>query len=122
MPYEYILANLLAENEKAVGVLFLDDAGETVDLSCVELSPNEMRLLGAYVGIYLRQLQRFLEADEFGEVRYLHIENHGLHIYALPLSDGYFIVLAQRTPSITGTAVRSLERAGVQLMRELFPQ
>ena len=36
MPFQYTLANLLAENEGALGVLFLDETGETVDLACAE--------------------------------------------------------------------------------------
>lgn len=54
MPFQYILANLLAHNDGAVGVLFLDDTGETVDFACSDYSPYQMRVVGAYVGIYLR--------------------------------------------------------------------
>ena len=42
MPFQYVLANLLADHPDAVGVLFLDDAGETVDFACAEESPYEM--------------------------------------------------------------------------------
>ena len=37
MPFQYVLANLLAKNEGAVGVLFLDDSGETIDLSLIHI-------------------------------------------------------------------------------------
>lgn len=120
MPFEYILANLLAENEGSVGVLFLDDSGETVDLHCVDFEPAQMKLLGAYAGIYLRQLERFLEPDDFGEVKAVHIESQGLHVFVKPVAEGYFLVLAQRTPSLTAKANRSLKRARGQLIRELF--
>ena len=46
MPFQYVLANLLADNPDAEAALFLDDAGETVDFACAEQSPYEMRLLG----------------------------------------------------------------------------
>jgi hypothetical protein len=120
MPYQYILANLLAENEGAIGVLFLDDSGETVDLACSDLSPFQMKIVGAYVGIYLRQTREFLEPAGLGEPRWLHFEKASLHIYVTPLPDGYYLVLVQRAPALAARARASLERAREQLTRELF--
>jgi len=120
MPYHYILANLLARNEGAVGVLFLDDSGETVDLAVAESSPYQMRVVGAYVGIYLRQMEQFLLAEGHGEPRWLHVEKEGLHLYAVPLPDGYYLVLVQRAPALAAAARRSLEEARDHLARELF--
>ncbi len=120
MPFDYVLANLIAENEGAVGALFLDATGETVGISCSAIEPQRMRLLGAYVGIYLRQVQRFLDPETAGEIRMLHIENQDLHVLASPLAEGYFLVLAQRNPALVLAANRSLVRAGELLLRELF--
>ncbi|KAB2960118.1 MAG: hypothetical protein F9K18_11305 [Thermoanaerobaculia bacterium] len=120
MPYQYILANLLAQNEGAVGVLFLDDAGETIDVACSEFSPFQMRVVGAYVGIYLRQSQKFLEEVGQGAPRWMHIEKEALHVYARPLPDGYYVVLVQRSPALSGRAKRTLDEACEQLGRELF--
>jgi predicted regulator of Ras-like GTPase activity (Roadblock/LC7/MglB family) len=99
MPYQYILANLLARNEGAVGVLFVDDSGETVDLACADFSPFQMRVVAAYVGIYLRQVQEFFGEMENGAPNWFHIEKDSLHIYVAPLPDGYFLVLVQRAPA-----------------------
>jgi hypothetical protein len=120
MPYQYILGNLLARNEGAVGVLFLDDAGETVDFACSDFSPYQMRIVGAYVGIYLRQVQQFLAEVGQGPARWLHIEKEGLHIYARPLPDSYYVVLVQRAPALAGRAHQTLDQASEQLSRELF--
>lgn len=120
MPFEYILANLLAQNDDAVGVLFLDDTGETVDLACAEFSPYQMRVVGAYVGIYLRQTERFLESASYGPPRLLHVERDSLHVYTMPLPDGYYLVLVQRRPALTAKAIRTMEDACGQLHRELF--
>ena len=46
MVFQYVLANLLANNDQALGALFLDGSGETVDLACAEFSPYEMRVIG----------------------------------------------------------------------------
>jgi len=119
VPYEYILANLLARTPGAVGVLFLDDGGETVDFACSEFSPYQMKVVGAYVGIYLRQLREFL-GPVAGEPSIVHIQKESLHLYAMALPDGYCVVLAQRSPAVVALAERELRDAAEQLRRELF--
>ena len=120
MPYQYILANLMARNEGAVGVLFLDPGGETVDLACSEFSLYQMKVVGAYVGIYLRQMNEFLTSAGYGEPRWIHIEKDALHIYVMPLPDGYYLVLVQRAPALAARARRSLGDAREELTRALF--
>jgi hypothetical protein len=120
MPYQYLLADLLARNEGAVGVLFLDDSGETVDVACSEFSPYQMRVVGAYVGIYLRQAEQFLSDIGEGPPQWLHVEKESLHLYARPLPDGYYLLLVQRSPALAGRARRSLDAVAAQLSRELF--
>jgi hypothetical protein len=120
MPYEYILANLLSKVDGAVGVLFLDDSGETVDLACSDYTPYQMRVLGAYLGIYMRQLQKVLEGNDLGEPGMIHIERASLHIYAQPLPEGFYLVLVQRQPAVTVLAERRLQAAAVQLEKHLF--
>lgn len=121
MPVQYILANLLADNDHAVGALLLDDSGESVDLACSELTPYQVRIVGAYLGIYLRQLARVCEGNRLGGPRHIHIEKEGLHIYGEALPEGYYVVLLQRRPALVGQARRSLRRAARELQRQLFP-
>lgn len=119
MPFQYILANLLAQTG-AVGVLFLDNTGETVDVACSEFTPYEMRVLGAYLGIYLRQVGTFTAGLDMGEARQVHIEKDRLNIHALPLPEGYYLVLVQRRPALVGKARVQLTAAGEQLVQALF--
>ena len=120
MPYHYILANLLATNDGAAGVLFLDDTGETIDLACANGRPEELRVLGAYLGIYLRTIERVAADGGLGEPRLIHLERGGLHVFTVPLPDGYHVALVQRQPALVGRARRSLEAAADQLEAELF--
>jgi hypothetical protein len=120
MPCHYILADLIARNQRAVGALFLDDSGETVELACAEFTPFQMRIVGAYLGIYLRQLGRFLGTADLGDPRCVHIEKAGLHIHALPLPEGFYLVLVQRRPALVARARETLAAAGEQLRREFF--
>ncbi len=122
MPFQYILANLLAQNDGAVGVLFLDETGETVDFACSDYSPYQMRVVGAYVGIYLRQSDAFLASTNLGKAMFLHVEKEGLHLYTMPLPDGYHVVLVQRRPAVVALARRTMEKACDELQRALFVQ
>ena len=58
--------------------------------------------------------------EGYGDPSWLHIEKEDLNIYAMPLPDGYFVVLVQRGPAVVATAKRSLAHACEQLTRELF--
>lgn len=118
--FQYVLANLLANNDDALGALFLDDNGETVDLACAGYSPYQMRVVGAYLGIYLRQIEKVLTGNELGAPRLIHIEKRDIHIYAMPLPDGYYLVLVQRRPALVARARHTMTDAAQQLTRELF--
>ena len=120
MPFQYVLSNLLAQNDGAVGVLFLDDSGETIDLACTDFSPYQARILGAYAGIYARQLGRFLTGYDLGEPLLVHIEKAALHLHVMMLPEGYYLVLVQRHPAMVARARQSLREASEQLTRALF--
>ena len=121
MTFQYVLASLLADNEGASGALFLDDTGETVELACAGEEPEDLRVLGAYLGIYLRQLEQLVAGGGMGETRVIHIERGWLNVYVAPMPDGYHLALVQTRPGLTAQARRTLERAARQLQDELFP-
>jgi predicted regulator of Ras-like GTPase activity (Roadblock/LC7/MglB family) len=120
MPFQYILANLLADTEGAVGVLFFDETGETVDLASSELAPYDLRVLGAYLGIALRQLRRALDDTGAGDPQLLHVERSGLHVYAVSLTDGYTLAVVQRPPALTARLRMRLTAAAQELERQVF--
>ncbi|HEV7785609.1 MAG TPA: hypothetical protein VGQ28_09765 [Thermoanaerobaculia bacterium] len=123
MVFQYVLANLLAHNDHALGALFLDGTGETVDLACgTDFSPYEMRVIGAYLGIYLRQLERLLASNDLGEARMIHIEKKALHIYVVPLPEGYHLALVQGHPAMVAHAKETMALAVEQLRQELFAE
>ncbi len=125
MPFSYILANLVAETDGAVGALFLDETGETVDLTCTEgTDPENLRVIGAWLGIYLRELARFVpEVEESGAgLELVQVEHQGLHLFARALADGYYVALVQKAPAATAITRRRLSEAGELLQAELFAQ
>ena len=120
MPFQYILAHLLANNDGALAVLFVDEVGETVDLACADFTPYDMKILGAYVGIYQRQLVEMLAGSDYGEFRMLHIEKDTIHLYATALPDDYVLVLVQRRPGLVVRARETLRAARDEIAREIF--
>ena len=120
MPFQYVLADLLASTDGAIGALLLDDTGETVDLACSELSPGDVQLMGAYLGIYLRDAGRIVQGSSLGSPKLLHIERERLQVQLATLSDGYFLALVQRRPAPVAPARSQLLRAAEQLEAEVF--
>jgi len=120
MPFQYVLANLLADHPDAIGVLFLDDSGETVDFACVDDSPFEMQLIGAYLGIYLRQIRAILDRAQLGDVCWLHIERRLRHFHVAVLPDGYCLALVQRQDGQVASTRERMRRAARQIAREVF--
>jgi hypothetical protein len=110
--FHYVLANLLANNKDALGAIFLDGTGETVDLACADFSPHEMKVVGAYLGIYIRHFDRLLTGNDLGGLKVL--------IYVVPLPDGYSLALVQKHPALVAQARASLGKAVEQLTNELF--
>lgn len=120
MPFQYILGDLLAKNPRALGALFLDPAGEAIELVSTGLSSYELRVLGAYLGIHLRQVERIMSSTWRAAPRALSIELENLHVQASPLPDGYYLVVVERSPVQFAASRRAIEKAVELLRRELF--
>lgn len=118
--FKTVLTNLLDANKDALGVLFLDGTGETVELACADFSPDDMKIVGAYLGIYLRRFEKLLAGNGLGELKVVHIEKRGLHIFMAPMPDEYCLALVQKHPALVAQARASLGVAVEQLKHELF--
>lgn len=120
MPFHYVLANLLAESPDAIGVIFLDDAGETIDLASAEFAPYDLKVIGAYLGIYLRQVGSLCERTALGLPEFVHVEHPEAHLHVKALPDGYYLGLVQRSPTLVAASRRALRSAAALLKREVF--
>jgi len=116
--FEKILQDLVRE-DGAAGAIFVDDSGETVDLATSE-GGDEMRLIGAYAGIYLRQARRFSANEGLGDVSMILIRCRGLQLQVLRLREGYSLILVRREPYIEALSRYRMERAGQAIEREAF--
>jgi hypothetical protein len=99
----------------AIGAVFLDSEGETIEYAAEELSPQDARLFGAYAGIFLARAAMLAT----GRPNRMIIEWSRLTAIAAPLTDDYYLVLLLRRPYLEAVAVRELERARHALMKEI---
>ncbi len=120
MPYQYILANLLADAEEALGVVFVDEEGEIVDFAAKQDSEVDFQLMGAYLGIYAQRVVSLAREEELGQPQLLYIDCQGLTILVSSLSGGYSLGVVQDSSTGLGRISRSLERAAADLEREVL--
>ena len=119
MPIGFILADLLARSEQAIGVAFLDESGEAIETVCSGMKPEAVLMAGVLAQIHLRRLTRIVSGG--GEqADLLHIEGEERHVHALELKDGFLLVVIQQAPTAAGRAQQTLRYAGGQLEREIL--
>ncbi len=120
MDFQYVLADLLAKVEGALGVLFLDYDGETVEAMGCTNSIYDIKVLGAYQGIFLGKAKTFARELNLGtcEETIMQIGREKFVTRALP--DGYYITLILGEEASEGIARRELQRAGKKISEILF--
>jgi predicted regulator of Ras-like GTPase activity (Roadblock/LC7/MglB family) len=92
VPYAAILEGLIRSIDRVEGALMLDGTGELV----VAAGSAEVRhrLIGAYQGIVLSQVQRMALRHALGGVRYMLWRHGGGTVIVRPLKDGYYLVVS----------------------------
>ena len=119
MPFQYLLTNLLVDVPGAQGAIFLDPEGESVEFVARQATPYELKLEGAYHGIFLRraaQLSRLLEA---GDLERLSISGRQMSVMSRLLKGGYYVVLVMEPGTPVSLASAAMGKAGEALNREI---
>jgi hypothetical protein len=118
--FRLILHELLATTRGALAAIFLDWQGETVELVCDrDLSDHDLRILGAYQGIFLDRLRGLCTRTGAGEPRRFRIEFDRQSVLSYDVQDGYYVVLLVDASSVEGVAWRSLEKCRERLLAEM---
>jgi hypothetical protein len=120
MPFNYLLTNLLVDVPEALGAIFLDDEGETVDFVTRHGEPFDLKVEGAYQGIFIRQLTSSLGGDDNGTLESFVIEGTELATLTHLLPDGYYVVLVARNPMVRARARHHLRHTAEMIARELL--
>ena len=118
--FRLILDELLVKTRGALAALFLDFEGETVALVCDrDLSDHDLRILGAYQGIFLTQLRTLCATAGAGDPHRFKIEFEHTSVLSYDVKDGYYVVLLVDGSCIEGLAWRRLEKCRQQLLAEM---
>lgn len=118
--FRLILDELLVTTGGALAAIFLDYEGETVALVCDrDLSDHDLRILGAYQGIFLTRLREMCGKIGAGEPRRLKLEFSDIAVMSYDVKDGYYVVLLVDGTSNDGVAWRRMEKCRDRLLAEM---
>jgi predicted regulator of Ras-like GTPase activity (Roadblock/LC7/MglB family) len=119
--FREILADSLQSVGGAIGAIFLDSEGESVEVVSArpfDTDDHELRVIGAYAGIFLSQLRRITEATNAGTAGRYKIEFANSKIFCCDLRDGYYLVLVV-DGAVEGLVWQALERCRDRLAIEM---
>ena len=118
--FRLILHEMLATTRGALAALFLDYEGETVELVCDrDLPDHDLRILGAYQGIFLTQLRALCNHASAGDPQRFKIEFAHTCVLSYDVKDGYYVVLLVDGSANEGVAWRKLEKCRQRLIEEM---
>jgi predicted regulator of Ras-like GTPase activity (Roadblock/LC7/MglB family) len=117
--FQYLLNNLLVDVPGAQGAIFLDSEGESVEHVSRSATPYELKLEGAYHGIFLRQATRLAGLTAAGALERLSIGGSKMQVISHALKDGYYVVLVMEPGSSMAIASAALARASEAFNREI---
>jgi predicted regulator of Ras-like GTPase activity (Roadblock/LC7/MglB family) len=120
LPFQRILRELLIATDGSLGAMFLDYEGETV--ACYtehDLEEHDLKIIGAYQGIFLTQLGRLCADMAVGQPQRFKIEFTGSKLLSCSLKDGYYVVLICEPESNEGVAWHRLDIAAQHLLGEM---
>ena len=118
--FRMILHELLATTTGALAALFMDYEGETVELVCEhDLDDHDLRILGAYQGIFLSQLRALCAGVDAGDPHRFKVEFEQNAILLADIKDGYYLVLLVDRTFNEGYAWRRLETCRQKLIAEM---
>jgi predicted regulator of Ras-like GTPase activity (Roadblock/LC7/MglB family) len=118
--FRLILHELIAATTGALAALFLDFEGETVELVCEhDLNDHDLRILGAYQGIFLTRLRELTNRLGAGEPLRFKVEFPETAVLLYDIKDGYYVVLLVDRTFNEGYAWRRLEHCREKLLQEM---
>jgi predicted regulator of Ras-like GTPase activity (Roadblock/LC7/MglB family) len=119
VPFQYLLTNLLVDVPGALGAVFMDPDGESIELVSRRPIPYALKIEGAYHGIFLRRAARLAEIAGSGQVEQVAVSGRDMKVVSQQLRGGYYVVLALDPEAPTAVAARVLQRSRAAFDREI---
>ena len=122
MSFRDILLDVLQRTGGAIGAAFVDSEGESVEVVSArpfDTDDHELRIIGAYAGIFLSQLRRIAESTGIGAAQRYKIDFAASRIFCCDLKDGYYLVVVVDAGAVEGVVWQGLERCRDALLGEM---
>lgn len=122
MPFREILLEVLQTTGGAIGAAFLDSEGESVEVVSArpfDTDDHDLRIIGAYAGIFLSQLRRILASTDGGTARQFKIDFAATRIFCCDLRDGYYLVVLVDAGAAEGVVWQGLKQCREKLLAEM---
>ena len=120
--FDHILRELVQATPGAIGALFLDWEGETVEVvgdRPFDADEHDLKIVGAYQGIFLTQLRDLCTRVDAGQPHRFKLDFAETRVFSCDLKDGYYVVLVVDNTSNEAVAWRALDDCKARLMPEL---
>lgn len=119
MPFQYLLTNLIVDVPGAQGAVFVDPEGEAVDFVARRTTPYELKLEGAYHGIFLRRAGQLARLVGAGDLEHITIGGRSMRAMGMVLRAGYYLVLVMEPGAPASVAAAAMRRTGEALNQEI---
>jgi len=119
MPFNYLLTNLLVDVPAAVGAIFLDEEGETIECVTRHADPYEMKVEGAYHSIFKRRFSQVLATAGPAALHRYTLRFDRLTTLTETLPGGYYVVLVMGRSGSQAVARHHLRKTARIVAREL---
>ena len=122
VPFREILLEVLQTTGGAIGAAFLDSEGESVEVVSArpfETDDHDLRVIGAYAGIFLSQLRRITASTDGGTAQQFKIDFAASRIFCCDLRDGYYLVVLVDAGAAEGVVWQGLKRCRERLLAEM---
>jgi hypothetical protein len=122
VPFRDILLEMLQSMDGAIGAVFLDSEGESVEVVSArpfDTDDHALRIIGAYAGIFISQLRRITGSTKGGAVQRYKIDFAACGIFCCDLRDGYYLVMVVDAEAVEGIVWQRLERCRDVLLGEM---
>ena len=116
MSFQKILQPLIKDVEGAIAVIFVDADGEAID-HYSRIPEYDIRLLGAYKSIIIKNIQETSDRLELGSIREIVIFLDEAVLILSPVSEGYFLLLFMQPESNLGKGIIMLKDV-IKMVRE----
>jgi predicted regulator of Ras-like GTPase activity (Roadblock/LC7/MglB family) len=120
--FDRLLHDLVVSIPGAIGALFLDFEGEAVQMvghRPFEADDHDLKVMGAYQGIFLTRLREVCMKTGSGNPDRFKVEFDRAKVLSCDLKDGYYLVLLADATANEGLAWQQLARCRELLMREI---